>query len=119
VRLYTVHIRPKTAPVVVREGFSWGALIFGPLWLLAHGAWIGAALDFLAWVLIAAPTRGPANTVLLVALVLLQGVFGHDIRRWSLALRGYALVHVVAARDEDGALARLLAARPELAEGMA
>jgi hypothetical protein len=34
--------------------------------------------------------------------------------RWSLARRGYILAHVVAARDEEGALGRLLTARDDL-----
>ena len=40
------------APVLVREGFAWGALMFGPLWLAAHRAWIAAALALAAAVLI-------------------------------------------------------------------
>jgi hypothetical protein len=34
--------------------------------------------------------------------------------RWSLARRGFLLAHVLAARTEDEALARLLDRRPDL-----
>ncbi len=51
-----------------------------------------------------------------LALAVLLGLFGHDLRRWSLARRGFLLAHVVAARDQDEAMARLLAARPDLIE---
>ena len=43
-RFWTAHVRQGTAPVLVREGFSWGALLFGPIWLAAHRAWIPAVL---------------------------------------------------------------------------
>ena len=38
--------------MLVREGFSWGALLFGPLWLAVHRAWIAAVLALAASVLI-------------------------------------------------------------------
>jgi hypothetical protein len=114
VRFYTAHIRPGAAPVLVREGFSWGALIFGPLWLAAHRVWIAAALTLAAIVLIIVLTEGGLAAALLVATVVLLGLSGHDLRRWSLDHRGYLLSQVVAARDELDAIARLLERRPDL-----
>ncbi len=113
-KLYTAHTKPGRAPVLVREGFSWGAFVFAPFWLLAHRAWIAGALALCAWVavLVLVP-RGLAGPVeLLLAWAL--GLTGRDLWRWSLANDGYALVHVVAAADEDAALARLLDRRPDL-----
>ena len=54
-------LRPGAAPVLVREGFAWGALLFGPLWLAAHRAWIPAALALAAGILILALTSGAAT----------------------------------------------------------
>jgi hypothetical protein len=51
---------------------------------------------------------------LLIALVVLIGLSGHDLRRWSLDHRGYVLSQVVTARDELEALAQLLERRPDL-----
>jgi hypothetical protein len=39
--------------------------------------------------------------------------------RWSLARRGYVLLHAVVARNAEGALLRLLDARSELRERFA
>jgi hypothetical protein len=100
--------------VLVREGFSWGALFFGPLWLAAHRAWIPAALSLALIVLIAALLPGRIALVLLAAIAVLLGMLGHDLRRWSLTHRRYLLAQVVAARDEAEALARLLERRPDL-----
>jgi hypothetical protein len=109
-----VHTRAERAPVLVREGFSWGALLFGPIWLFSHHAWIPGVLTFCAAVLaLLAPE--PFPPVLLAGLAWLTGVFGTDMLRWSLARRGFVLVHVVAAASEDAAFARLMAARPDLA----
>ncbi|HTW70365.1 MAG TPA: DUF2628 domain-containing protein, partial [Acetobacteraceae bacterium] len=107
-RFWTGYLRPDAAPVLVREGFSWGALIFGPLWLAAHRAWIPAALTLAAIILIVALTSGPSQAVLLLALAVWLGLCGHDLRRWSLRLRGFTLLEVVSARDDTEALGRLL-----------
>jgi hypothetical protein len=114
VKFWTVHIRPSTAPVLVREGFSWGALIFGPLWLAAHRAWIAAVLSLAAFILIVFLATDGIAAALLTTLVVLLGLSGHDLRRWSLDLRGYLLAQVVVARDELGALEQLLERRPDL-----
>jgi uncharacterized protein DUF2628 len=114
VRFYTAHIRSGAAPVLVREGFSWGALFFGPLWLAAHRVWIPAVVSLAAFVMIFVLTDGRMAAALLIALVVLIGLSGHDLRRWSLDHRGYVLSQVVTARDELEALAQLLERRPDL-----
>ena len=111
---WTAHIRAGAAPILVREGFSWGALIFGPLWLAAHRAWIAAALSLAAFILIVFLATDGIAAALLTTLVVLLGLSGHDLRRWSLDLRGYLLAQVVVARDELGALEQLLERRPDL-----
>lgn len=112
--IYTAHTKPRRPPVLLREGFAWGGFVFGPLWLLAQGAWIAGVLalcaDTLAWGLLHDGLRFPA----LASIGWLVGLFGQDMRRWSLERRGFHEVHVIAAPDEDTALARLLDRRPDL-----
>jgi hypothetical protein len=124
VKYWTVHLRPEkparpTEPVLVREGFSWGALLFGPFWLLAHHAWIPAVIVLALDVIAGALAPASVQPFLFLAIALLVGFSGNDLRRFSLERRGYRLMHVVAARDADGALARLLAGRPDLARTLA
>jgi hypothetical protein len=114
VKFWTAHIRAGAAPVLVREGFSWGALLFGPLWLAAHRAWIAAALSLAAFIPIIVLANDGIAAALLATLVVLLGLSGHDLRRWSLDLRGYLLAQVVFARNELEALERLLERRPDL-----
>ena len=113
-RFWTAHVRADAAPVLVREGFSWGALLFGPLWLAVHRAWIAAVLALAASVLIVVLAKTDIAAALLATLMVLLGLSGHDLRRWSLDYRGYLLAQVVGARDELEALARLLDRRPDL-----
>jgi hypothetical protein len=114
-KFWTAHLRRGDPPVLVREGFSWGALIFGVFWLLAHRAWIPAALVFAANLLIGSLTAGPVAWILMAALALWLGLSGNDLRRWSLQRRGFQVFQVLAARNQTEALARLLDRRPELA----
>jgi hypothetical protein len=115
VKTYTALLKAGAEPVLVKEGFTWGALCFGPFWLAAHRAWIAAGISLAAYVLIAALVPRPARDVLLLALAYGHGFIGNDLRRWALEHRGYLLQHVLAARGEDEALGRLLTHRPELA----
>jgi hypothetical protein len=116
VKLYSAHLKADAEPILVPEGFSWGALIFGPLWLLVHRAWIAAGLSFAVFVFIAVLAPEPAGTFLSIGLSVILGLIGRDL--WSAALehRGYVLVHVLAARGRDEAWLRLIANRPDLAE---
>jgi hypothetical protein len=111
--VWTAHVRPGAAPVLVREGFSWAALLFGPLWLLARRAWIAAIL-LVAVSLAGAFLPGLWGLLAETGLTVAVGLFGHDMWRWSLARRGFLLTEVVAAPDQDTALARLLERRPDL-----
>ena len=114
-RVFTAHTRLDRSPELVVESFRWGALFFGPLWLAWHRAWIPAALAAAALILVLTMPGGAVRDVLLPALVILFGLIGNDARRWSLTRRGYVLTDVVAGRDEDAAVARYLAERPEQA----
>jgi hypothetical protein len=114
VKTYTALLKPDAEPVLVKEGFSWGALVFGPLWLAAHRTWIAAAISLAACVLIAVVVPQPANGILLAGVALILGLCGNDLRRWALEHRGYLLVHVVAAGNPDDAFTRLLTHRPDL-----
>jgi hypothetical protein len=115
VKIYTALLKPSAEPVLVREGFSWGAAIFGPFWLAAHRAWIAAATSLAAYVLIAALAPRPTVTILAAGVALVLGLTGYDLRRWALEHRGYLLVHVLMANNIDEAFIRLLTNRPDLA----
>ncbi len=114
-KIYTALLKQHAEPILVREGFSWGALLFGPFWLAAHRAWIPAAISLAAYVLIELLVPRPAAEILNIGLAVLLGLTGQDLRRWSLEWRGYLLVHVLAAINRDDAFMRLMAQRPDLA----
>jgi hypothetical protein len=115
VKIYTALLRPNAEPVLVREGFAWGALLFGPFWLAAHRAWIPAAISLATYVLIAVIAPRSAAVILCLGLAFTLGFTGHDLRRWALEWRGYLLAHVLAAANRDDAFMRLMAVRPDLA----
>jgi hypothetical protein len=115
VKLYIAMLKHDAEPILVHEGFAWGALFFGPFWLAAHRAWIAAAISLAAYAVIAILVPWPADTILAAGVALILGLTGHDLRSWALEHRGYLLVHVFAARDRDDAFMRLLVQRPDLA----
>jgi hypothetical protein len=105
--------------MLVREHFGFWAFLFGPLWLLLHRAWIPCILAICAIVAIAVVPLAPLRPVLGFGLFWLIGLFGQDLRRWSLERRGFVLAQIVAASDREAALARLLDRRPDLVAEMA
>lgn len=112
---WTAHLRRDAEPLLLRDGFSWGCLFFGPIWLAAHRAWIPAAISLAAYILTLALTRDPVSDILVFGLAWLHGLSGNDLHRWSLSLRGYVEGPVLVARSELEALRRLLGERPDLA----
>ena len=112
---WTVHLRPDAEPVLLREGWSWGAFLLGPLWLLSQRAWVPGVVVLALTLAFSALAPAPTRAVLALGLGTLLGLLGRDLVRWSLERRGYQLAHVLAARDEGGALGRLLAVRTDLA----
>ena len=110
---YTVH-EPQNPPadrlkraerfVFIREGFSWTAAIFAPLWMLVHRMW----LVLLAYV-IGITALGAALTALgvtpqWISLVsfAIHAVLGFELgslRRWTLERRGWQMLGAVTGRN--------------------
>jgi hypothetical protein len=116
-RVYTVHIPPASPrqadPVLVKEGFSWPAFLFGPIWALTHRMWLVAlalvALDVVGSAALDAARMAPAaQAVLSLAVAVLIGAHANDWRRWSLDRRGFRNAGVVAARNIDEGLERYI-----------
>ncbi|MDN3566801.1 DUF2628 domain-containing protein [Paeniroseomonas aquatica] len=129
-RVWTVHTPPEAAgrgrsagvearlglPVLVPEGFSWTAFLFGLPWLLWHRLWLAAVIYLAGAATLAAglPLAGlpaAAAPVAVLTWQLLLGFHAQDLRRAALARRRFAATQVVAERDVDRALARVLDAR--------
>ena len=123
-RVFTVHARAagekpgaKPATRLVREGFSVWAFLFGPLWLLWHALWL-ALLGYLLLAFAISFIPDPWENPAALALQVLLGLHARDLQRWTLRRRGFLTEGVVAGRDEEEALLRLVSARPGLARGV-
>ena len=113
-KVFSSHLREGATPVLVREGFSGAALVFGWLYLVWHRAWIAAVLNLAAALLAGWLVRLTGSLAPFFGLLVLQGLFGHDLWRWGLERRGFVPGPILAAIDEDTAMARLFAERADL-----
>jgi hypothetical protein len=102
----------------VKSGFSFGALVFGPAWLLARGLWIELAVYAVAVVLILTLAGfgllAPGAVFALLALAAVYlGFEGHALRAASLDRAGRPAADVLlengAAHAERAYLVRALA----------
>src|SRR3972149_10097194 len=78
----------------VRDGFSGGAAVFGPLWMLRHRLWLGLALYVgvaVALIVAARYLPAPHNAlgVVVFALAVLLGLEGPSLRRQKLRRRSW------------------------------
>src|SRR5262245_36264129 len=112
-QVYTVHEPPEPPAgklehgeslVFVRDGFSWAAALFAPLWMLAHRMWLvligylvlQAALEVSLGSLGAAPQwLGTAA----IALHVLLGFEASSLRRWTLDRKGWQMIGTVTANS--------------------
>jgi len=101
-----VRERPQRPPevVCVPYGFSWGALVFQPLWALWNAAWLTALVLLAIGVLASLLARGAGLDALGVSIVELATAIGLafvalDLRRAELGRRRFRLVDMVRARS--------------------
>ncbi len=120
-KLYSAHFHADDSrkagrpPVLIKEGLCWPCLLFGWVGLLLLGSWVPALLAGAVSVALAALLHGvTGGWPVFVGWRLLIVLFGNDWRRWELGLRGLRTGALVAGRDRDTALLRLLDRQPEL-----
>jgi hypothetical protein len=110
--VYTVHEPPQRyadAPdaerfVFVRDGFSFWAFLFGPLWMLRHRMWlvlIGYVVISIAIQILVRASGAAAATGSFIAL--LVGLEAGTLRRFTLSRRGWKNIGVVSGDDLEDA----------------
>ena len=112
-RVYTVH-ESKDPPSdredraealrLVRDGFSWPAALFTPLWLLMRGFWLALVI----YLVVAGALRVASyrlgldeeiQFLIMLAFHLLIGFEADTIERWTLKRRGWEQIATVSGRD--------------------
>jgi hypothetical protein len=98
----------------VRDGFSWPAFLFGPLWMLRHRLWLALILYLVVLAALGAALRalGAADAVIVITLLvsLLVGFEASSLRRYGLARRKWRNLGVVVGDDLESAERRFFAA---------
>src|SRR3984957_888215 len=101
--VYTVHEPPLRAGTAasdverfafVRDGFSWWAFLFAPLWMLRHRMWLVLIGYVVVAALIETPGRmsgAPPLAASLIGILLgfLVGLEASTLRRFTLGRRGW------------------------------
>jgi hypothetical protein len=111
--VYTVHEPPlragaTSAPeperfIFVRDGFSFAALLFGPLWMLRHGMWLvllgyGVVVVGLSLVL-QLHASATVGAIVWALVALLLGFEAGTLRRFTLGRRGFRNIGIVVGDD--------------------
>jgi hypothetical protein len=116
-RTYTVHEQPNPPAdridraeklVFIKEGFSWPALVFAPIWLLLHRLWwpllgyvvLSVALQVAQKALRLDPD---AMGLVMFGVNLLVAFEADALRRWSLERKGWHTLATVSGRTAEDA----------------
>lgn len=117
-RAYTAYRRwlggnGRAETQVIRDGFVWGAFLFGPLWAVARARWMAAAALAAGWLVagvlasFAGEPSAAAGFWLIAALW--SGFSARDLEAWSLENQGWSTADVVLAPSLVEAEARMIA----------
>ncbi len=92
----------------VRDGFSWGAFLFGPVWMLRHRMWLSLFLYVLivGGLMFAMSRMRLSTTVeiaMLFAVAVLIGLESGTLRRWKLTRSKWIDHGIVVADDVEAA----------------
>jgi hypothetical protein len=114
--VYTVHEPPRRNDdplahterfVFVRDGFSWPAFLFGPLWMLRHRLWLALIVYLIVVTALSGALRavdaGDAVAAVGLLVALLVGFEASSLRRYGLARRHWRNVGVVVGDDLESA----------------
>jgi hypothetical protein len=90
--------------VFIKDGFSWAAAVFGPLWMLVHRLWwalLGLLLITGGLQLIGKFTAADQRWLGLAAFAVnvLVGFEADTLRRWALERRGWQMLGSVSGRN--------------------
>jgi hypothetical protein len=99
----------------VRDGFSWGAFLLGPLWMIWRRLWlvlIGYLVIVVALIVALAklPFVGGGLGIVLLLIALFLGLEGSSLRRWTLRRRGWSDLGIVVGEDREAAERRFFEA---------
>jgi len=114
--VYTVHEPPRRTDdahahterfTFVRDGFSWPAFLFAPLWMLRYRLWLALIVYLLVVFALGTAVRalGDGDWLMAISLLvsLLVGFEASTLRRYGLARRGWKTLGVVVGDDFEAA----------------
>jgi hypothetical protein len=101
-------VRHATRFMVVRDGFSWRAFAFGPLWMLRHRMWLVLTLYIaLIFALVigmsAMRIPGIVQFIAVFLISVLVGLESGTLRRWTYLRRGWRDLGIIAAANAEDA----------------
>ena len=117
VSAFTVHEPPQAGGtkleraeslLFVRDGFSWRTALFSPFYFVVAGQWLALAVYVVAaviasLVLQAMDAGNQWMGVILLVFNVIAGFEATELKRWSLARRGWHELGSASGRDEDDA----------------
>ncbi len=112
---YTIHEPPKPAAdrldraerlVFVKDGFSFLAAFFSPIWMVLNGLWLVLFIYFVVQAALiltfdALGTGQAVQAAVALALNLIIGFEADSLKRWTLERRGWQLVGTVTGENRD------------------
>ena len=114
-KTFDIYEHPALGLKAVKDGYSFPALFFSVIWLLVNKLWGYAVLFWISYFLLSIISNlfeqeGSAGGLMLISLIFISMpftlmVFGNDLVRKNLILRGFIHIAQVNASTGDAAIA--------------
>lgn len=101
--IYAIYINPEQKSnnfIIVREGFSWRALLFNVFWAVYHKMWLALFLVIIINIIVTTINIQGLVFISKLTIMLIFGFFASDIREYDLQRKNYRLRDVVFAQSE-------------------
>ena len=104
--IYSVYIdstKKETKPLLIKQGFSFLAIIFNYLWALYHKMWLIALITISINIIIKNIEISHIAYSANIAILLLLGWFAPDLREYYAERKGFKLSDIILASSEEEA----------------
>ena len=107
---YKIYYSPLGMTEAVKQGWSWPAFFFSPIWAMFKKMWFIGTLTLIGVLMIYAVFGSPDRLfsfadLLSMAISIIFGFQGNEWRESNLTSRGFRYVRTVTAANPEGALA--------------
>ncbi|XVN43036.1 MAG: DUF2628 domain-containing protein [Candidatus Rickettsia vulgarisii] len=101
--IYSIYVNPDKKDnnfILVKQGFSLFAAVFNVFWTLYHKMWLALIITLICNIIAFSFDSHNLSNLIQIAITLIFGFFGADMREYDLERKQYSLEDIILAKSE-------------------